>query len=79
MNQNKEPCENCILLPMCVNKTSTDLIDGCVLLSNYIVEKTNIKGLKDKAPTEVSCVITSLRREFLLGVDSWGEAYFNDY
>jgi hypothetical protein len=76
MNQAKEPCEDCILLAMCVSKKSKVLISECELLNAYILRVTNIRNLTETS--KVSCYIESLRKEMSVGIDSHKEVYFLD-
>lgn len=68
MNQMKEPCENCILLPMCLNKNPEKLIDECNLLVNYMIGTLDIE--KDKI---YFCEVKSLRTSFSISDSAYGK------
>lgn len=37
----KEPCENCILRPICMNKTWKDIVDRCHLILDYLCDNAS--------------------------------------
>jgi hypothetical protein len=50
--KNKEPCTNCIVLPVCLRKkTCFELLTQCVVLYKHIVYETGI--FKDKYETGI--------------------------
>jgi hypothetical protein len=37
-----EPCDNCLLLPICLGKTNMNLIRQCKIIRDYIADKTDM-------------------------------------
>ena len=61
---NNEPCEDCILLAMCVNKNWYRLLANCDLIVEYMIIKTCIRDI-NKSNDSVFYV-GSLNKSFYL-------------
>jgi hypothetical protein len=58
----KEPCENCLLLPICQNKTTIQIISDCELIRNDMKSWVHINQKERKT----IYYINNLNRKFEL-------------
>ena len=44
---NEEPCDNCLLLPLCLTKIEFDVVNHCGLLQNHLKQVFADGGMRD--------------------------------
>jgi len=70
-----EPCENCLVLPICRNKIWHQVVDKCQLLTDYIIEET-----KEEMDLPSECPIHTLGKSYFVHYTSdTHELYISGY
>lgn len=63
-----EPCSQCIMQAMCINKRWQDIVDNCELICDYICDKAEAKEIPDPPHAGHMIYIKSLNRTFTVTV-----------
>ena len=68
MSMNNEPCDNCLLLPICLSKDKIRAIRLCSILYNDILKQTKIfdDGLKPNKKVEFFFGTASSRAKYII-------------
>lgn len=57
-----EPCENCLILPMCRNQLWHRVVQKCQLLTDYLIKETK----KGDNESYIECPIYSLGKSYFV-------------
>ena len=65
---NEKPCDNCLLLPVCLSKKGHEILEDCDLTIDYVSVLFKRKNVKKFKPVQIMFPIKELEKRYSIAV-----------